>query len=120
MHDLHLLINIAVALVTAFAGGLLARRLGLPTIVGYLTLHLPLSPSTHHFVAQAEIGRLAPGAYVINTARGGLVDEQALLDGLESGRLAGAALDALEVEPALPNHSLRYFIDEGQTRPSHR
>lgn len=60
MHDLHLLINIAVVLVTAFAGGLLARRLGLPTIVGYLLAGLAIGPFTPGFVGDiADISQLA-------------------------------------------------------------
>ncbi len=60
MHDLHLLINIAVALVTAFAGGLAARRLGLPTIVGYLLAGLAIGPFTPGFVGDVEdISQLA-------------------------------------------------------------
>ncbi len=60
MHDLHLLINIAVALVTAFAGGLVARRLGLPTIVGYLLAGMAIGPFTPGFVGDvADISQLA-------------------------------------------------------------
>jgi len=60
MHDLHLLINIAVALVTAFAGGLLARRLGLPPIVGYLLAGMAIGPFTPGFVGDVEnISQLA-------------------------------------------------------------
>ena len=60
MHDLHLLINIAVALVTAFVGGLIARRLGLPTIVGYLLAGLAIGPFTPGFVGDvADISQLA-------------------------------------------------------------
>jgi CPA2 family monovalent cation:H+ antiporter-2 len=60
MHDLHLLTNIAVALVTAFAGGLLARRLGLPTIVGYLLAGMAIGPFTPGFVGDVEdISQLA-------------------------------------------------------------
>jgi CPA2 family monovalent cation:H+ antiporter-2 len=60
MHDLHLLINIAVALATAFAGGLAARRLGLPTIVGYLLAGLAIGPFTPGFVGDIEdISQLA-------------------------------------------------------------
>ena len=60
MHDLHLLINIAVALVTAFAGGLIARRLGLPTIAGYLLAGLAIGPFTPGFVGDiADISQLA-------------------------------------------------------------
>src|SRR5919107_1587908 len=60
MHDLHLLVNIAVALVTAFAGGLIARRLGLPTIAGYLLAGMAIGPFTPGFVGDvANISQLA-------------------------------------------------------------
>jgi glycerate dehydrogenase len=63
-----------------------------------LSLHLPLGPETRNIIGEAELGRLPPGALLINTGRGGLVDEIALRRAIESGRLAGAALDVLEDE----------------------
>ena len=64
-----------------------------------VTLHLPYTNQTHHFINAERIRCMKPGSYLINAARGGLVDEQALLEALSSGRLAGAALDCLENEP---------------------
>lgn len=65
----------------------------------YVSLHAPLSPATRHLLGPAEFSVMRPGAYLINTARGGLVDTAALVAALESGRLAGAGLDVLESEP---------------------
>ena len=69
-----------------------------------LSLHCPRGPATLGLLDAAALGRLRPGAYVINTAGGGIVDEDALVDALESGRLAGAALDVFAREP-LPRDS---------------
>jgi phosphoglycerate dehydrogenase-like enzyme len=63
-----------------------------------LSLHLPLSESTRHLIGTAELEALPVGAVIINTSRGGLIDEDALRRALESGHLSGAALDVLEAE----------------------
>lgn len=63
-----------------------------------VTLHTPLTPDTHHLLDRRRIARLRPGAVVVNTGRGALLDTEALLAALESGRLGGAALDVLEGE----------------------
>ena len=63
-----------------------------------ITLHMPYSPATHHFLNAERIARIRKGALLINTARGALVDTGALLDALDSGILAGAGLDVLEGE----------------------
>jgi len=66
-----------------------------------LTLHCPGSPETRHILSASRIAAMKPGAYVVNTARGDLIDEPALIAALESGRLGGAALDVFEHEPAV-------------------
>ncbi|MFJ3470856.1 D-2-hydroxyacid dehydrogenase [Pseudomonas sp. NPDC090201] len=71
-----------------------------------LTLHCPLTPQTRYLIGAGQISRMKPGAVLINTARGALVDENAVLAGLESGQLAGAALDVLHVEPPRADHPL--------------
>lgn len=63
-----------------------------------LTLHTPLTPQTYHLIGAAELARLPWGAVLINTARGGVVELAAVLQALDSGQLAGAALDVLEDE----------------------
>jgi gluconate 2-dehydrogenase len=66
-----------------------------------LTLHVPYSPSTHHIIGSSELAKMKPGAILINAARGGVVDDAALIEALKSGLLAGAGLDVFENEPAL-------------------
>ncbi|KIP97782.1 MULTISPECIES: 2-hydroxyacid dehydrogenase [Pseudomonas] len=67
--------------------------------VDALTLHCPLTEQTRNLITARELGLLKPGAFVINTARGGLIDEQALADALRAGKLGGAATDVLTQEP---------------------
>jgi glycerate dehydrogenase len=67
--------------------------------VDVLSLHCPLTETNWHFIAAEELALMKSDAVLINTARGGLVDEAALLDALNNNRLAGAALDVLENEP---------------------
>ena len=67
--------------------------------VDYLTVHTPLTEATHHLIGHRELSLLRPGVRLINCARGGIYDESALLAGLQSGRIAGVALDVFEQEP---------------------
>ena len=71
-----------------------------------LTLHLPLNEQTRHLIGTAEFASMKPGALLINTARGGLVDEAALLEALHAGRIGGAGFDVLAKEPPREGHPL--------------
>ncbi|HWD61803.1 MAG TPA: NAD(P)-dependent oxidoreductase [Humibacter sp.] len=72
-----------------------------------LTLHTPLNGETKHLLNRTRLGLLKPGAFVINTGRGPLIDTEALVAALESGRLGGAALDVVEGEEGI------FYIDHG-------
>ena len=66
-----------------------------------VTLHVPLNAETHHFIGRAQIAAMKPGAILVNTGRGALVDTGALIAALENGKLGGAALDVLEGEEGI-------------------
>ena len=74
--------------------------------VDFLTVHAPLTQETKGMVGKKELSLMKKGAYVINTARGGIVEEKALLEALNSGHIAGAALDVWEIEPPDPKDPL--------------
>jgi phosphoglycerate dehydrogenase-like enzyme len=81
--------------------GLAAGPLPLPELLAsanIVSLHIPLTPETQHIIGEGEIASMRPGSYLINTGRGGLVDEGALRDAILRGHLAGAGLDVLEHE----------------------
>ena len=65
-----------------------------------ISLHLPLTDSTRHMISAAEFDKMKEGVIIVNAARGGVVDEEVLLNGLESGRVRAAAIDVYEKEPA--------------------
>jgi len=67
-----------------------------------LSIHLPLSEATRHSVGATEVGWMKPSAYLVNTSRGAVVDEAALVEALRSGRIAGAGLDVMDHEPLDP------------------
>ncbi|MFC7337211.1 D-2-hydroxyacid dehydrogenase [Haloferula chungangensis] len=75
-----------------------------------VSLHCPLTPETQHFMNAARISAMKPGALLINTSRGPLIEDAALSDALRSGQLGGAGLDVLAVEPPPADHPL---LEEG-------
>lgn len=70
----------------------------------FLTIHCPLTPQTKGFVNRRTLGLMKPTAFLINTARGDLVDEAALIEALDKKQIAGAALDVISEEPPPPDH----------------
>ncbi len=72
----------------------------------YLSLHTPLVKETHHLMNARNFAKLKPGAFLINVSRGGVVDTEALVEALEKGKIAGAALDVFEQEPLPAGHPL--------------
>ena len=71
-----------------------------------LSIHAPLTPKTHKIINARTIAKMKEGAYIVNTARGGLIDESALYEALSSGKLAGAGLDVVDNEPPKPDNPL--------------
>ncbi|HEV8365442.1 MAG TPA: hydroxyacid dehydrogenase [Gemmatimonadaceae bacterium] len=72
-----------------------------------LSVHVPLTDETHGLIGEAQLAKLKPSAFVLNVARGGVVDEDALLKALQNKRLAGAALDVYSTEPLPADHPFR-------------
>ena len=111
--DMRVLYQDAVAADPAVERELGAVRVDLPTLLreaDFVSLHTPLSPETRHLINADTLRAMKPTAYLVNAARGPVVDESALVHALEEGRLAGAGLDVFEDEPrvhprllALPN-----------------
>jgi D-3-phosphoglycerate dehydrogenase / 2-oxoglutarate reductase len=97
----------------------------------FLSLHAPAIPTTYHMINNATIGRMKDGAFLINVARGPLVEDDAILAAVESGKLAGAALDVFDPEPLPVDSRLRNhpnvlvtphtasLTSEGRTRIEH-
>ena len=81
-----------------------AQHVDLKTLLSeadFVSLHVPLNDHTHHLIGQEELECMKPAAYLINTSRGPVVDEAALLEALREGKIAGAGLDVYENEPVL-------------------
>jgi D-3-phosphoglycerate dehydrogenase len=74
-----------------------------------ISLHVHLTEETKSFINAPLLAQIRPGAFLINTSRGGLIDETALLDGLRTGRIRGAALDVMNGEPAVAQSPLVEF-----------
>jgi glyoxylate reductase len=68
----------------------------------FISLHVPLTPETHHLMGPREFSLMKPSAFILNTSRGEVIDEQALVEALAKKQIAGAALDVYEKEPAIP------------------
>ncbi|MFK7858304.1 MAG: D-2-hydroxyacid dehydrogenase [Granulosicoccus sp.] len=77
-----------------------------------ISIHAPLTPSTRHCIDAAEFSRMAKKPLIINTARGGLVDEQALVDALHAGHISGFGFDVLSAEPPSPDNPLLTVLDK--------
>jgi D-3-phosphoglycerate dehydrogenase len=91
--------------VTALGG----RHVGLDEVFAesdFVTLHCPFNRETRHLVGAPQLARMKPSAYLVNLARGGVVDEEALYSVLSERRIAGAAIDVLETEPPRKDHPL--------------
>jgi D-3-phosphoglycerate dehydrogenase len=73
-----------------------------------LTLHVPLTPDTRGLISAERIAQMKPGAYIVCTARGKVIDEAALLEALDSGRIAGAALDVFAIEPVVDSPLVKH------------
>lgn len=82
----------------------LVSRNALLSTCDFLSVHIPLTAQTKHTIGAAELAQMKKGSYVLNAARGGIVDEQALLHALNSGHIAGAAFDVFEEEPPPKTH----------------
>ena len=106
----------------AFEAEFGVERVGLDELLeraDYVTVHVPLTEATRHLIGADELARMKPEACLINTARGGIVDEDALVDAIEAGELGGAALDVLEEEPPSAARSGRLLAADRITVSPH-
>jgi len=94
----------------ARAAALGVRLVDLPTLLAtsdVISIHLPRNPETLGLIGAVELATVKPGVLIVNAARGGLIDEQALADALTEGRVAGAGIDVYATEPLGPDNPLR-------------
>ena len=89
---------------TEFEGVTFVDKDTLLSEADYLTLHCPLTDETRGFINRETIAKMKPSAVIINTARGGVIEEEALCEALNENRLRGAGIDVLDIEPMTPNH----------------
>jgi phosphoglycerate dehydrogenase-like enzyme len=92
-----------------FASALGVELVSLDTLLresDFLTINCPLNPTTRGMIAKRELAMMKPEAYLVNCARGPIVDEAALLEALREKRIAGAGLDVYDIEPVPPDHPL--------------
>ena len=82
-------------------GATFLSKEGLLKIADFISLHVPLLPATHHLISTKEFNLMKPTAFIINTARGPIIDEKALLVALANKQIAGAGLDVYESEPSI-------------------
>jgi len=98
-----------------YAGGEVAGDYGVQMVgldelmarADLISVHVPLLPTTYHMIGAAQLARIKPTAFLVNTSRGPVVDEAALVAALQAGQIAGAALDVVESEPLPANSPLR-------------
>ena len=100
-------------------GAKLVTREELLTRSDFLSIHVVLGPRSRGMIGAAEIAHMKPSAYLVNTSRGPIVDEKALIDALETKRIAGAGLDVFDVEP-LPPRSSAAAVAEHRADAAHR
>lgn len=75
----------------------------------FISVHCPLTKDTYHIIGKEEFHKMKSTAYIINTARGGIIDEAALIEALKANEIAGAGIDVFEQEPAGPDNELLHF-----------
>jgi D-3-phosphoglycerate dehydrogenase len=76
------------------------------SISDFISIHIPYTKENHHIVNNDVLGLMKKSSFIVNTSRGGIIDEEALALALEEGRIAGAALDVFENEPPRPDNPL--------------